>query len=338
MTAHGQKMFAGKKVLIIVKDTKLTMVNAADDIKTKRLIREGATVVANVQPAHQKHHESLESAKRTLEKLGIEYQVVGMREKDVSLENVALVLAVGGDGTFLFASHHYGSGKVPLLGLNSDYPRSHGHFNMAHPENLEGILLSIFTCNLHPVMLTRLDLTLNGTTLGAHPLNEVYVGHHFSAGTSRYMITIDGITERQRSCGVLIGTPSGSTGWLDSEGGSTQPITARAFQYLVRGLIVPIGANGQREKFRLYRDVLADGMSIKIVSGSDDNVLAIDGEHIIQEFGLGDELVVTVSDRSLPAYVDFRAHDIYSQNPYQNGIPQRNKPQPPRWKRWLGLA
>lgn len=57
-------------------------------------------------------------------------------------------------------------------------------------------------------------VTDDGQTLLA--LNEVYVGHA-SHQSARYQVQLaDGSTERQSSSGILAGTGTGATGWLQS--------------------------------------------------------------------------------------------------------------------------
>ena len=53
----------------------------------------------------------------------------------------------------------------------------------------------------------------DGQTLRA--LNEIFVGHR-SHQSARYVISLDGKSERQSSSGVIISTGTGATGWARS--------------------------------------------------------------------------------------------------------------------------
>ena len=55
--------------------------------------------------AHEEHYSALEKVHEELKKAGIEFESLGRVEVDGLIENVDLVISVGGDGTFLDASH-----------------------------------------------------------------------------------------------------------------------------------------------------------------------------------------------------------------------------------------
>ncbi|MBY0359819.1 MAG: hypothetical protein K2W82_17585 [Candidatus Obscuribacterales bacterium] len=314
------KLFAGKKVLLIAKDTRLAGILKTDAHPVKKLVEQGAAIAANIKPAHEQHHRSLTLLENLLTGMNVPFKLIGMDGEPVDIQEYGLVISVGGDGTFLYAAQLFGD-HLPLLGYNSAYPISIGHFCLAHEANIGDILVKVFAGDLHTIQLTRLDLIMDGVKLPARALNEVFVGHASAGGTSRYILTIGDVTERQRGGGVIIGTPSGSTGWLDSAGGFTQPIAANCFQYRVRDLIVGFTQDRVREKFTLYKNILPASAEVKIVSGMDSGVLFIDGEHVRYDFPYGCQLTVRVSDKPLHAFIDVCAHDIYFNHPYTDGLP-----------------
>lgn len=269
-----------------------------------KLLEEGNEVVTRVKMAHSEHLETLERVQLELSKRGIEFKSVARSDLNSRVEGVDLMISVGGDGTFLDASHHLAD--VPLLGVNSSSSSSFGHFCLADDDSFADVIDRIKSGKLQPEQLLRLDLTLNGSTLPEPVLNEVLVAHSNPAATSRYFIELDGVREEQRSSGIWIGTPSGSTGSLRSANGVVMPIIDTRFQFIVREACMRPG-----EKWNLLRGVLDQERQIKIVSQMRTGALYLDGQHIDYHFGLGDELKIKPSAKSLIAFVNQDVNDIF---------------------------
>src|SRR5262249_5291908 len=219
--------------------------------------------------------------------------------------DVDLVISVGGDGTFLDASHYVES--IPLLGTNSSRSSSFGHFCLANQGNLGRILDEIQSGELEPLPLLRLELELNGSTLPELVLNEVLICHSNPAGTSRYFLEISDVREEQRSGGIWVGTPAGSTGALRAAGAPLLPIDAQLIEYVVRD-------PGPRPKdnWQLLGGTLPRHTKIRAVSQMRTGALFIDGQHIDYAFGLGDELVASASPCDLMAYVSAKANAVFA--------------------------
>ena len=295
------------KVLIVFK--KSTFQLQALEHKEPRflkLLEEGHSSIARVKTAHDEHHETLEALETALKERGIDYVQIARADLKDSIDDVDLVISVGGDGTFLDASHSVHS--VPLLGINSARSSSFGHFCLGHAENIAKILDGIQDGSLQPRGLLRLELSINGSTVPELVLNEVLVCHSNPAGTSRYFIEVEGVREEQRSSGIWIGTPSGSTGSLKSAGGKVMPIIAQEYQFAVRE---PWTRPGQ--KFSFIKGVLSRKQEMFLTSQMRTGALYIDGQHIDYSFSLGDEVIVKVSEKDLMAYVDPDVNDIFAE-------------------------
>jgi NAD+ kinase len=271
-----------------------------------KLLEEGHANVAKVKTAHDEHYETLESLKSELSKRNIEFQCVARADLKESVDDHDMVISVGGDGTFLDASHAVQS--IPLMGVNSARSTSFGHFCIANISNLSEIIEKIAAGDIEPWPLLRLELSVNGNPLPELVLNEVLVCHSNPAGTSRYYIGIAGKREEQRSSGVWIGTPSGSTGSLKSAGGVIMPIVSQQFQYKVREAWTRPG-----QTYELTGGVLERDQEIHISSYMRTGALYIDGQHIDYSFTLGDEVIARPSKTDLLAYVDPRVNDIFGQ-------------------------
>jgi NAD+ kinase len=272
-----------------------------------KLLDEGNAAVARVKSAHDEHYETLQKLESELKCRGIAYEALARADLSDGVEGFDLVISVGGDGTFLDASHAVGS--IPVLGVNSARSTSFGHFCLAHIDNLGEVLDGIKSASLQPYPLLRLRVTLNGKEIPELILNEVLVCHSNPAGTSRYYLDIAGQREEQRSSGVWIGTPSGSTGSLKSAGGEILPIIAQQYQYAVRE-----PWERPQQTFQFKKGLLDRQQSIHMISGMRTGALYIDGSHIEYKFSLGDELTVEPSDTDLMAYVDPQVNNIFTED------------------------
>jgi NAD+ kinase len=159
---------------------------------------------------------------------------------------------------------------------------------------------------IQPKRLLRLELSINGRILPELVLNEVLVAHSHPAATSRYFITVGEQREEQRSSGIWIGTPGGSTGSLRSAGAPVLKITETRFEFVVREACMRPGEN-----WRLLQGVLDVDQSIEVTSQMRTGSLCVDGPHIEHHFGLGDRLSVKPSKTFLLSYIDENVNDIF---------------------------
>lgn len=270
-----------------------------------KLLEQGNEVVTRVKLAHEEHLATLEMVEACLKKRNIEFRSIARAGLDCLIEDIDLMISVGGDGTFLDASHSLLS--VPLLGVNSSKSSSFGHFCMASIDNFDRILDAIMADSLEPLEILRLQLELNGKVLNERVLNEVLIAHDSPAATSRYFIEVMGNREEHRSSGILIGTPGGSTGTLRSAGGKVQAIDAQEYQFMVREPCSRPGETWQYTDGLLERD-----SPIKVTSLMRTGSIYIDGPHIVYQFQLGDELVLRAQDNDLNAFVDARVNDMFA--------------------------
>lgn len=294
-----------RKVLILHKKSTF-QIQALEhrEARFQKLIEQGSEVVTRVKVAHVEHLETLDLLEKELLKRNVEYRSIARSELTHKVTDVDLMISVGGDGTVLDASHFIDS--VPLLGVNSSSSSSFGHFCLANQKNISTILDHIESDQLEPKPILRLELWLNGSVLPELVLNEVLVGHSNPAATSRYFIEMRSSREEQRSSGVWIGTPAGSTGSLRSAGADVLPITDTRYEYTVREACIRPG-----EHWELLRGILNNTEEIRIISQMRTGVLHIDGQHIDYQFGLGDELIVKVSPHYLRAYISEDVNDRF---------------------------
>ena len=296
-----------RKVLILHKKSTF-QIQAIEHRETRfiQLLEEKSDVVTRVKLAHNEHVQTLNLLESELRKRNIEFQSVARAELKDRVTDVDLMIAVGGDGTFLDASHSLED--VPLLGINSSSSSSFGHFCLANASNLSQILDDIESDKLQPSKLLRLELVLNGSILPELVLNEVLIAHSNPAATSRYFIGVtEDDEEEQRSSGLWVGTASGSTGSLRSAGGALMKIIDFNFQYLVREPCIR-----PKQSFKFLKGTLTHQQVLRVKSQMRTGVVYIDGQHIDYQFSLGDSLIIRASDMSLKCYIDPSVNDIFS--------------------------
>lgn len=269
-----------------------------------RLLEEGHSAVEKVQKAHSEHVATLDVLISELNKRNIQFEQMVRADLQWQVEDADLVISVGGDGTFLDASHSVR--KIPLLGINSALSSSFGHFCIGHHGNIAEILDKIQSDELPTQRLVRLELSINGQVIPELVLNEALIAHSNPAGTSRYFLEVGSVTEEQRSSGILVGTPSGSTGTLKSAGGEILSIIAPQFEYVVRE---PWTRPGQQ--FQLTRGVLPRTERMRIESRMRTGAVYIDGQHIDYSFVLGDELTIGAAADDLICFVDPTVNDVF---------------------------
>ncbi|MCE9625308.1 MAG: hypothetical protein K8R69_07660, partial [Deltaproteobacteria bacterium] len=221
---------------------------------------------------HAMHQETLEGVRSTLQLLGIVTDTV-FRGHLKKIGNYDLVVTVGGDGTFLDISHSLGS--QVLLGVNSAPIDSTGALCRAKVDSFLSLLIDLITGERLPLKIPRLKVKVNGKALSYPVLNEVLFANQSSAGTARYLIVLGKRGEEQKSSGIWVCAPTGSTAAIRSAGGKPMPIAKTAMQYVVRELFTE-----PSKHFKIRHGILPKGKKLTIYSKMRQGALFIDGNKI----------------------------------------------------------
>lgn len=235
--------------------------------------------------AHEAHRATLAEVQHALRNRGLRFRMIhrAMRHDYRPYE---LVIAVGGDGTFLEAAR--GITRQVLLGVNSDPDRSAGCFCRANLRTFGRRLESLLNGGARTQRLHRMQLTLNQQRLGFTVLNDLLVAHENPAAMSRYAIAVNGLREEQRSSGLWICTAAGSTGAMQSAGGQVLPKDSDALQYRQRELYVPPGL-----RYRLMGGLVPAPHPIRLRSLMRQGMVYVDGAHLKFPFRYGDQLQIS---------------------------------------------
>jgi NAD+ kinase len=261
------------------------------DPRARSLIKKRDPSVASWLASHKEHSRTMEEVARVLDRVGTKALFLERAHAAFDTSDAALVIAVGGDGTLLAASHNVGD--VPVLGVNSAPSHSVGFFCAAQRSDFESHLMRALDGKLKSLLLTRMTVSLNGRMRSKRVLNEALYCHSGPAATSRYILHVGKKKEEQRSSGIWIGPAAGSTAAQRSAGGRILPLSSKELQLVVREPYSPYG------KFELLKLVVGASREISVQSKMDDAALYLDGPHRTVSVRLGDVVSFGVSDEPL---------------------------------------
>ena len=285
------------EVLLVYKKSKLALY--AHERKNERfqaLIERGDDMARRYTAAHEAHTYTLERVKQALSSAKVPFRTcyrARLAEKDT---RGRLVVTVGGDGTLLDASHRITDAAV--LGVNSDPERSVGFLCAARADTFGSILDAVLSGALGPTQVARLTGTVDGVPLRFSVLNEVLLAHRNPAATTRYRIRVGARSEMQKSSGIWLSAPAGSTAAIASAGGVVQALDDRRMQVRVRE---PYIADGDIPELLSF--FVAPEGEVSITSRMREGVLYLDGPHQRVAFPIGAELVLHPRGAPLLLYV-----------------------------------
>lgn len=203
-----------------------------------------------------------------------------------------LAIAVGGDGTMLKAAHKLSQQQVPLLGINlgrlgflADIPAD------AISEHLDVILNGDYDEDLR--CLIQATVHRQGKLIHeCEAINDIIIQKWNTARLIEFDTHIDGtLVNCQRSDGLIIATPTGSTAYALSAGG---PILHPRLDAM---LLVPIAPHNLSN-----RPIVVDGrakIEISVVTQETDQArLTADGDSQL-ELAPGDRLLITKKDKAI---------------------------------------
>lgn len=195
--------------------------------------------------------------------------VLGGSETVQPLDRMAadLLLAFGGDGTFLMALTQ---SDLPLLPVNAGTVGFLAEVDGDRPEQLAGALdrLVAGQYRLEPRM--RISADVDGQRV-ADAVNEVVIHTSNVAKMRLFEIAVDGEPiGRVRADGIIVATPTGSTSYSLSAGG---PIVDPSLEALVISSLAPFRSPARSVLLDAFRTV-----GIQLILPEKDGVVVVDGQ------------------------------------------------------------
>jgi NAD+ kinase len=162
--------------------------------------------------------------------------IVRLPEKEIG-QHADLVIAIGGDGTLLYAAGLVARDNVPLLGVNRGRL---GFLTDVMPQNMfpciDAALEGTLQADERPLLAARLSYA-NGKVLDALALNDVVMQKLVTGRMLDFETSVDGTyVNTHAGDGIVIATPTGSTAYALSCGG---PIIEPHLDVLVVAPICP---------------------------------------------------------------------------------------------------
>lgn len=185
--------------------------------------------------------------------------------------NADIAISFGGDGTLLRTASRIGRKPIPILGINAGRL---GFLTTTSNENIDFVLDKIHKGEYDTESRSLIEAVTNNGELSTYPfaLNEIAVMKHDSSSMMTLEATINGDDRiTYQADGLIVATPSGSTGYSLSVGG---PIISPDANVLVLTPIAPHSLSA--------RPIVIDDnatVDIKVSSRSHNFLIAIDGRN-----------------------------------------------------------
>jgi len=285
------------KILIVYKKSALQEALDHNNRKILDLVENDDPSVANYIIADKTHKECLKNIREAFDPhFIVDYQYDIIEE---TVNNYDLIVTVGGDGTFLWASKFVDS-NIPILGVNSSPKTSVGFFTAVNG-NSKDELFDLAQRILQNAYFTRkivdrLSVSVNGKIVQDHILNDILFAAEHPAAMTNYTISIPVLgnntnktEEIQRSSGVWISAPGGSTGANLSAGGWALPLEHHRGQYIVRE---PMKNFKHGTEYKLTHGFFDHGQTLDFMCKIRKAILACDGTYTTIPVTIGDHISV----------------------------------------------
>jgi len=194
--------------------------------------------------------------------------------QDLRKEKLDLVVTLGGDGTTLRAFRNL-ENEVPLLTVNVGGNR--GILSEITLEQIDTAIKQIIDGKIFLDKRTRVIASCGGEEFSP-ALNEIFINRKNLTKTAEIEIKFQNDTVKQKMDGVIIATPSGSTGHSFSLGG---PILHESLDVLI---ITPVAS-----VYRLESIVVPDE-KIEVISSHDCNIV-MDGQ-VVKSAGFEEPITI----------------------------------------------
>ncbi len=222
-------------------------------------------------------------------------------EDEYAPEDVECILVLGGDGTLIRAAREFRSYDVLMLGINMG---TLGYLTEVEVQNIEASLKQLLEevsdeKNLKEHIEERMmldgqvhilsnDLIQEGLILNDTALNDIVITRRGALRLIRFSIYVNGeLLNTYRADGVIVSTPTGSTGYNLSAGG---PIVEPTASMIV---LTPICSHALNTSSIVLS--AEDEIAVVIDQGRDGSreeaVVAFDGDRNIEVF-TGDRVVI----------------------------------------------
>ena len=246
------------------------------------------------KPTNKEQKSTLEIVNNTLKMYSASYKLIDRDKLSKKLfEGSDLVVAVGGDGTFLRAAQFVGSQL--LLGVNADVKNKEGFFMKYNKNDFKIKLKNLLKNKFEIMKLPRLEAHINNKKIDALAVNEFFIGPRKSYHAAKCVLRMGGKSERQKSSGVLVTTPAGSYAWAKACCSKTMPLKSKSYQFVVRE---PYEGNVYKN-YKLKQGILKKNQKIEVVSEMLDGIMIADSVGMEYSLKNGSKASISLSKKYL---------------------------------------
>jgi NAD+ kinase len=215
---------------------------------------------------------------------------LNLPESAVDSMRVGMILAVGDDSTILRAIRDIGSKEIPVLGISTG---SIGFLTETDIMNFEKSITKIENNDYYKDKRARLSV-MNDNVQMPYAVNDVVVSSLRGATLIRYTLKVnDEIIWRDSADGIIVSTPTGSTGYALSAGGPIVSTSSNVF------VVSPVCSIENKKPY-----VIDDSNEVIIddISCPEGCELVIDGRHRTK---LGKNKILIRKSKSQAIFVRF---------------------------------
>ena len=258
--------------------------------------------ISNVLLVHKfgystEEKKTLETVKNILKKKEILYRCISPLELHHEIvKERDCIFVVGGDGTFLKTAQYVHT-STPFFCVIGDANKTEGFFCAATRQTVAKKIDALLHGKLRSQKILRLVASINGKNVDPC-VNEYYIGQQKPYTVARYLLQVEKKKEEQKSSGLLVATPAGSTAWSRGAGGKILSQKKRVFQFVVREPYV-----GKHTKTMLHHGILRANNQITITAKTEGMIVVTDG--VGKEYSLkkDDTVRISISQNDLMLYL-----------------------------------
>lgn len=209
-------------------------------------------------------------------------------------ENVDCMLVLGGDGTVLQAADETKGSPIPLIGVNLGTLGFLTQIEMSNFESaLDRLIEGDYKQECRMMLQGRIEFT-NGTVKEGLALNDIVITRSGSLRIIQFKIFVNGLLLHEyQADGIIVTTPTGSTGYNLSAGG---PLVEPSAQLMMLTPICPHTLN--------HRSIILsaeDEVVIEISEGRDNKPQTVEASFDgadSNSLSAGDKIIVSRSKES----------------------------------------
>lgn len=182
---------------------------------------------------------------------------------------ISMAVSIGGDGTFLSTAARLGRHQVPILGVNTGRL---GFLSDVPPERIEEALQQVARGECSVSERSLISVEVEDASFDVYPfaLNEIAVLKHDNSSLIEVETHVDGqLLTNYLADGLIVSTPTGSTGYALSVGGPVLAPESPTF------CVAPVAPHSLTMRPVILSDECT--MTLRVKSRSGRFLIALDG-------------------------------------------------------------